>query len=480
MKGKEIIKNLIREGETERLEFKLSVNKKSIASVVCSFLNGDGGQILIGVDDNRKIVGINNAEQISQELQFYLLQEIVPEAPVTVSVEQYDAKELISIKVWSGSKKPYLFDGGIFYRRASYTVKASSEELSKLIHDRQQTEIHWERQPVLGVELDDFDLDEINKTIKNSLTKLSNKKDILDFLSHYGLFLNGHFTNAAVVLFAKNPAKFLPQCRIRLTYFRAGKTDATVADDRLLEDNLFKNIATVQDFFTTHLEHKTSLRKGTWLRQDDLQYPLLALREGVLNALVHRNYSSISGSVSISIFPDRLEITNSGSLPFNPDRLKKNHISFLVNPDIAHIIFLRGFIEKIGSGTLKIIEACKEADLKEPVWESVSNTVKLTFFSNFVAEKSIEGIEGVIEGVTEGVTEEVKDKLKIVLITIKKGKQGLKVTDISRITNIPISSLERYIKQLRDAKLIEFRGAPKTGGYYLTKISENQINENLK
>ena len=470
MKSEKFIKEIIKAGESEQLEFKVSVRNDITARVVCSFLNGEGGQILIGVDDNGEIIGIKNAENVSAQLQQYLIKEIIPEASVTVSVEKYQEKEILSVEVGTGSKQPYVFDGGIFYRRGSNTVKASSKEISELIHNREQSQIHWERQIVLNAELDDLDLEEINLTIEASIKNVGVKeitKDPIDFLSYYGLFSNGNFTNAAIVLFAKSPAKFLPQCRVRLSYLQEGKTGSAFKDDRLLEGNFFKNMNAIAAFFQKHLEIRRTFSNKEWQRADDLQYPLTALREGVLNALVHRDYSSVSGSTSIIIYPDKLEITNSGQLSLKPSELKKSHLSMPFNPDIAQIAFLRGYIEKIGRGTLKIIDACKKAGLKSPVWSEDSNSVKLTFLGD---SKS----DGVIDGVIDGVTEDVRERLKQILITLIEN-QGLRTVQISELTGIPVSSLERYIKQLKNVELVEFKGASRTGGYYLSKSTQTKL-----
>ena len=106
----------------------------------------------------------------------------------------------------------------------------------------------------------------------------------------------------------------------------------------------------------------------------------------------------VSSALSIIIYNDKLEITNSGKSPFKQSELKKNHLSMPYNPDIAHIVFLRGYIEKIGRGTLKIIEACKQAGIKAPVWEIGEQTVKLTFINDVK-----------LGGAVEGATEEVKE-----------------------------------------------------------------------
>ena len=491
MNSEQLIKDLLNKGEGEQLEFKEVVRKDAIGKTICSFLNNDGGQILIGIGPRKKIIGISNAEKWKKELEQYLVKELVPEAPVMVSVEIVGNKKLILVKVWAGSKKPYVLEGGIFYRRNGQTVQASSKEISSLIHDRQLTEIHWERQPALGVELEDLDLEEIQKTIDTAWdeNKMKERKyDPIDFLSYYGLFQNGHFTNAAVILFGKKPARFIPQVRTRIAFLSGGKTADKYYDDQLLEENLFKSINTIQIFLEKHLSYSRNFERNNWQHKAEYIFPMAALREGIMNALVHRDYSNVSGSASLIIYPDKLEIINIGKLPLKVTELKKNHLSMPVNPDIAHMVFLRGYMEKIGRGTLKIIDACKEAKLKAPVWVSEGNTVKLSFFSKVKLQGAIEGAnkgavkgaskrtnEGAIEGAIEGATKGVKEKLSILLSTIA-ANEGQRVPEYKELTNLTDSSMERYIRILKNAGLIEFKGdAAHTGGYFLTKRMRTKI-----
>ncbi|MDP3433194.1 MAG: putative DNA binding domain-containing protein [Bacteroidota bacterium] len=497
MKSEQLIKDLIKQDESGQLEFKEVVRKEAIGKTICGFLNNEGGQLLIGIADNREIKGVKNADKLQIEIEQFLLKELVPEAPVMVSVEKYGDKQLLLIKVWEGSKQPYIFNGSIYYRRKDRTIQASSKEISELIHKRQETEIHWERQSALGVELDDLDLEEIQKTMELALSDNKMKdirKEPIDCLTYYGLFQNGNFTNAAVVLFAKKPSRFIPQARVRIAFLDHGKTGDIFKDDQLIEGNLFKNIESIQYFFEKHLSYSRKFDDKNWKRTDDYIFPMAALREGVMNALVHREYGFVSSTLSIIIYPDKLEITNSGKSPFKQSELKKNHLSMPFNPDIAHIVFLRGYIEKIGRGTLKIIDACKQAGLKAPIWDIGEHTVKLTFYSDVILggavevankgavkgaiEGTVEGaIEGTIEGSIEGAVEEavegatrgVKEKLAILLSAIA-ANEGNRVPDYKKATGLTDKSMERYIKQLKEVGLIEFRGdALHTGGYYLTK-----------
>lgn len=112
-------------------------------------------------------------------------------------------------------------------------------------------------------------------------------------------------------------------------------------------------------------------------------YPVNAVREGLVNALVHRDYSSYSGSVHVFVCPERLVIRNSGQLPEGVavKQLGSKQVSVLRNPDIAHIMHLRGYMEKIGRGNLLITELCKEKGMKEPVWTSGEEGVSLTLFT---------------------------------------------------------------------------------------------------
>ncbi|MCX6143335.1 MAG: putative DNA binding domain-containing protein [Ignavibacteriales bacterium] len=497
MKREQLIRDLIRQGESEQLELKAEVRNEVIAKTICGFLNGEGGQVVVGVTGEGKVVGVKNAERTESELQRYLIDTIVPEAPVTVSTEQVGDKDILLVKVWGGSRKPYVFGGSIFYRRGSQTVAATSREISDLIQTRQQTDALWERQPALRVEVDDLDLEEIRNTIRHINESGRGKTlsdDIPEFLSYHGLYQNGHVSNAAVVLFGKEPARFIPQICVRFSVFASGKTGSSFSEDRVLEGNLFKNIEEIQDLFKKHIAFRSKFDKTQWQRTDGFLYPMDALREGVLNALVHRDYSNVSGTASVFVFPDKIEISNYGRLPHEITiaDLRRNHYSLPHNPDIAQMCFLKGYIEKIGRGTLKIIEACKSAGLKEPVWSTEASSIKLTFFSNVKiaprsrqAEGGITGgvskgvlasVEGVIEGVTEGVSEDVKDKIKEILLVVYKN-EGLRIPEIAHKTETPIKSVERYVKQLRLAALIEFRGAPRTGGYFITKKAAAKISK---
>jgi ATP-dependent DNA helicase RecG len=219
-----------------------------------------------------------------------------------------------------------------------------------------------------------------------------------------------------------------------------------------------------------------------WERQDEYVVPMSALREGVMNALVHRDYSVPSASMSVIIYSDKIEIFNSGKSPLKAAELRKSHLSLPVNPDIAHMAFLRGYIEKIGRGTIKIMDACKAAGLKAPKWTTSETSVKLSFPLNVKLGGANDGaddgakddelffkLDGAIDGAIDGATKATKRKLSVLLKAIVSN-EGKRTPDYKEITKLGSErTMERYIEQLKEVGFIEFKGtAAQTGGYFTT------------
>lgn len=486
-----IIENLLQQREGVRLEFKAQPNINAIAKSITSFINTKGGDLIVGIDDNKKVLGIKNAQQKSLEIQNALVESIKPTAPISVQVVNYENKDIILISVWEGAKKPYQHKGIIYNRIDQVTKITSPEKLTNLISQRKQADFHWERMPVLGAELKDLDTAELKDTIKlyKEYKKEAKIEDIEDFLIQVGLFQNGSLSNACIVLFGKNPIRFIPQSKIRLTLFPSKTSGNQFIDDKIFEGNVFKNITAIFNYLDI-VYGKTLTVKGI-LRTDKPNYPVLAMREGILNAIVHRDYNSVKGFLQISIYSDRTEISNYGALPdgITIADLSIEHNSILRNPDIAQMCFYRKYIEMLGSGTQRMIRDCKENKFKTPIWKQKRNATTVIFpdvahnrksegitkdITEGISKGIIAKVKGITEGITEGVTEDVKDKItKILLVLYKEG--GVRNVNIEKITGIPAKSLERYIKQLRDAGIIEFKGANRTGGYYLTKKMSGKI-----
>ncbi|MGH7788043.1 MAG: ATP-binding protein [Candidatus Binatia bacterium] len=385
--------------EGRQLELRATVPPDTdLAMLVCGFLNAEGGTIGIGMGIGGEVRGVTRAGETATRIRQALSQSISPPALYTVEIANVGEREVLLLEVPEGADKPYVTDGRILLRRNDSTVAASRDEISELIARRQESGHRWERQAAVAVILADLELKLVTETAQRAATDQRWQGDAEDpqqFLSSLGLLAEGTPTNAAVVLFARQPARVLPQARARLLVAAEGKTGERFARDQLFEGPLVRLV----DELAAALEGyaggiASDFPAAEWSRRDRPGIPVSALREGAMNALVHRDYN-LHGVVTIEIDAHTIRITSPGGLPdgLTPADLQRRHSSVPRNPDIAHVCFLRGFIEKIGRGTQRIVEDCRRTGLRPPKWHSTAlETVLVLDRGSSSADRSSAGL----------------------------------------------------------------------------------------
>ena len=492
-----IIDNLLNQKDKTYLELVAQPdNIENIARTVTAFINTKGGDLILGIDANKNIYGIDNVDVELKKIHEHVVAHVKPTAPIFFNVINYNGKHIILIRVWKGSRKPYQYQRIFYSRKDENTDISSIKDIDNMIERRKEADAHWERM-IINAEFEDLDTEEIKKTCEAYREYKGETKpvDTEEWLMEAGLMRDGNLTNACILLFGKHPSHFLPQSRVRLTIYPSHISGNQFIDDKYFEGNIFKNIYDIFNYLDAVFGKGFTVNGLE--RINHYNYPQKAFREGILNAIIHRNYYHIKSFLQISIFSDRTEISNYGNLPdgINVEDLKTEHHSILQNPDIAFICFLRKYAELLGSGTLRMIADCKQNSYEEPRWITTTNAVTV-MFQGVSHHKKIEGTiegttEGTVEGTTEGTvkklnkkmiveiessiekiikgsTQETKNKITQILLKIYQ-KPGMRVPEIEKATHIPAKTIERYIKQLKDANLIAFRGnSLQTGGYHLT------------
>lgn len=481
MNNQFIIDNLLHQNEGERLEFKLYYNEAVIARQVVGMLNARGGDIILGISDKKEILGIFPKLDIDA-IRLRLMSAIKPTAPINVTEITCDGKQVILISAWEGSQKPYMYEGKIYQRLmdATYDKEASTQEISRMILERSLAESNWERQAVLDVEFEDLDLEELHTT-KQAYQQQLGIKDLSDeeFLMRCGLIQNGNFTKACVVLYAKNPLKYIPQISIRLSVY-ASEDLADLVDTKLFEGNLFRNIDALFQYFDT--TYAKTLQINGPIREEKWNYPRIAVREGIMNALVHKDYSRPSAITNIRIFPSSLEIQNTGTLPMSISfaQIENNSYSLLRNPDIAHQCYYRGLIEMMGTGIARIKQDCKNNNFTLPEFSEENGIIKVKFPNlqhKIIAREENTDFTHVVNSIFYSYGVDVREKL-ITLLDAIQSHLGTRTSALQELINIPEKTLERHIKILKDAGLVEYRGSKKTGGYYIVH-DRNASNEGI-
>ncbi len=376
---------LIRQSDNEQVSFFAEYKLSEILPTVCAYLNTDGGWIIIG-HSGKIVSGLDRVNVKAEEIKNQIAEKIVPQPLVYVQDEVLQNKDLILINVLKGTRQPYSFTGKIYIRKGNKSMVASPDDISLLLRKPDKFASTWEKLTAIDVTIDDLDQPEINKTIKEA-DKFGRGKslpnDPENFLNYFQLFDIKAVKNGAVVLFANDPVKFLPQCRIRITVMPYGKTGSYYSDSLIIEDHLFKAFEQVHSYFKQQLPMVSQFKEDDWRRSDYERYPLEALDEAIINAIVHRDYGDISGEVIIDIYKDRIEIINSGEIP---EGILKNKSNFEIyhaifrNPMIAHMFYLRGKMEKKGRGLLLIKNRFTEYGLRAPEWITKNGNTYLTLY----------------------------------------------------------------------------------------------------
>ncbi|HVC96950.1 MAG TPA: ATP-binding protein [Pirellulales bacterium] len=378
---------ILNSGESETAEFKArDVALDELAKSVCGMLNQQGGVLLWGVDDYGRPAGLDDAENRGRLLNDFIMGHISPRPLVSISVTEAGTGRVVVVDIPQGADKPYSINREIWVRLGKSTLRADAEASANLV-ERSATRLdRWEREPMPGFGIDDCDSRELwqakAEIIGTERFGIDVPADDDELLRRLYLVRSGQFTNATVVLFAREPRAWAPHLGLRVVSYGHDKS-GPIGNDATVEGPAVRVLKEVLGILQQRTGVSGRFERGRIERRDQPAYALWALREGLVNAMVHRDYAAMGGDVRVEIFPDHLSIQNPGRLPdgLTADDLKKNHRSHLTNPDIARVFHLRGLMEQLGTGTQKLIAACRELKAKTPVWHTTRNMVSLTLFS---------------------------------------------------------------------------------------------------
>ena len=466
----EDIKEMVAKDESRTLEVKQTTGElcKGMTSA-CAFLNTDGGWVIFGVTPKMKIVGQEVSDMTRQEIAREL-RKFSPAVDIEaqyIRISETDSKYVIAMYFERPDNviTPYTYDGRPYYKVENTTAPMPREMFDERIRLADPGKFCWEKMPNRLTDLSDLDDTRISMTISGGVNAgrippaALNLSDISERLDHFKLRdEDGNLTNAAIVLFGKDPSRFFSQCKVRLARFE-GKVMDEFRDQTVCYGNLFEQYDAIINFCQKHMF--LAGRMDEIERVDTLTVPFKAIREATLNLLVHRTWWSNGRTPSVAIFDDRIEFMNPGSFPIGTtaeDYFKRPH-STPVNPDISEVFYKSGLMEAWGRGIFNIVTECTDAGLPTPVFEKVTDFTCLTIRFKLPLTPRLSD-----EGVNEGVNEGVKKTLETI-----RNTPGITVPQIATKSGKSDATIERHIRILRQKGLIRHEGPAKTGGYYAIK-----------
>jgi ATP-dependent DNA helicase RecG len=284
----------------------------------------------------------------------------------------------------------------------------------------------------------------------------------------------GKSTDEDIIL-TKNPAIRHPQSRVRAVCY-LNKSENEYQDFKILEGPLLQLFEELLNFIIRNTSTTAIFSKTDAQRKTNFQYPINAIREGLINAFAHRDYSSYSGGIKVEISPKQLSIWNSGSLPLGVSikSLKNGQISILRNPDIANYLHFQGYMEMLGRGSVLIQDECKKANLPSPEWKADSLGVTLTFFATSHSTEITNTELLTLYNAELKTTSKLNDVMTA--LTIQDMSQSeiafaLKLNSVSGALKRAIDILENKFKFIE--KVVPQKTRSKMQKYHLTSLGAN-------
>ena len=439
------------------MEFKRSTGElREALQTVCAFLNGSGGIVLFGVRPEGNAEGQHVTDQTLREVT-QAFDRFEP--PVNVPVERVPDKsgrELLILRVQGTSDSiPFTYEGRPYERVGSTTRKMSQEKYEQLLLDRSHALRRWENQPATDVQIKDLDREEILRTrelaIQQRRISAETSRNIGDILDRLGLRRNGVLTQAAQVLYGTKFLSHYPQCLLKMGRFRGTEITGEIVDNRQEHMHAFAMVREGMAFLDRTLPLGARFPVGRIFREDRLPVPPNALREILLNAVMHRDYAYFGGHVAIVVFDDRVEVRSYGRLPsgITVEQLSGPHLSELRNPLIAEAFHRTGAVEIWGRGTNRVIDECRRYGVAPPTFEERQGFLVVTFKTPIVEAPQLESeLESRLESELESLGHRVLQALRKGPMAKAPLSKALKQKQVS-------GPLHKAIRELLAQSLIE-------------------------
>jgi ATP-dependent DNA helicase RecG len=443
---------LFQQGENQTIEFKTSFNE-DVIETLCAFANAKGGTVFVGIDDNSKVAGVTLGKETVQNWINEIKCKTEPFLLADATVIDIEQRQIVALSIAEYPVKPISMKGRCYRRKGNSNHLLSISEVVNL--HLQTLNTSWDAYSDLNHTESELSMEKILSAMeiirKNDITIGDNP---MTFLQKYNLIRDGKITNAAYLMFKKDDSY---ETAIELGRFQ---NEIVIKDDARTKSDIISQVEQVLNFVKKHI-NKELIFKGEPRTTERWQYPLEALREIVVNMIVHRDYRATADSI-VKIFNNKIEFYNPGKLPdeISIDDIKSNNYrSNPRNKVIADVFKDMKLIEKIGTGYKRIFDYFKDENLPVPEIRIISGGVMITVF-----EENVEN--NISDSDTETAQKTVEKILELIL-------ENPKITqkELIDLTGLTRRGVEWNISQLKIQGLLERIGADK-GGYW--KIIEKQ------
>ncbi len=432
--------------EHQRVEWK-TLWRDDYLKWISGFANAEGGVLVIGRNDKGEVVGLPDARKLLVDLPNKIRDVLGILARVNLLEE--DGREFLEIVI-DPYPNPISCRGEYFLRTGSTNQLLKGAALDSFLlrkHGR-----HWDGIPLPGVAATDLDPGALMALRRQALKSQRLSDNVLaetDYalLEKLHLLEGAYLTRAAVLLFHPEPERFFTGTSVKIGYFQ---DNANLRYQDEVQGDLIRQVSqTIEVLKAKYLR--------AWISYEGLQrvetwpVPLAALREAVLNAIVHKDYAS-GIPIQISVYPDRLLIWNPGQLPsdWTIEKLLQKHSSQPFNPDLATVFFRAGLIEAWGRGIERILESCASAGVPPPTLRDEPTGLWIEFHFPL---QPVPGKQAQVEAQVEAQV--LTDLDWDILATCSSGERSGKELALAAGYQTRTGNFKKGLQRLIDLELVE-------------------------
>ncbi|MBU2579336.1 transcriptional regulator, partial [Patescibacteria group bacterium] len=406
----------------------------------------------IGKNDLGNLTGITNVKKLMEDIPNKIRNHLGIICDVNLHSESDKYFIEIDVKTYN---VPISYQGKYYYRSGSTKQELIGSALTDfLLRKSGKT---WDDVIEPKANLMDIDSKAIESFKKGAikskrLSFIADETDVKSILVNLRLLDDNKLKRASLLLFGIDPRDYFPNAYIKIGKFGISDSDLQFQD--IVESNAFE----LPDRTIELLEKKylkSPISYNGLHRIEKSEYPFEAIREMLLNAVVHRNY--MGAPIQVSVYDDKIIVWNEGTLPegLTVEDLKRKHPSRPQNPLLADICFKGGLIEAWGRGTLKIIEECKLAGLPEPEIQLVGGGISVTIFKDFYNIDYLKVIG-------------LNDRQLIAIVHLKHNRR-ISNKDYQKINNCSRNTATADLANLVEKHIILYNGQKGAGAFYTIK-----------
>lgn len=441
--------------ESQNIEWKESWRDEYL-KWICGFANAGGGCIYIGVDDEGKVVGVQNGKRLLEEIPNKIQTNLGFLADVNLLSK--NNLEYIEIIV-SPSSYPVSYKGEYHFRSGSTKQVLRGTALTEFISSK--TGIRWEDSVIEGVDVEDLDKESFDIFRREAVRSKRMTKDDLnmsnaELLDSLDLLKDGKLTRAAVLLFHRTPQKWMFGTYTRIGKF--GKGSDLQYQDEVIGSLFMQAERVIELIYLKYL--KAPITYDNLTRVETYPFPKDAVREALYNALVHSRWSA-GIPIQIRIEDDAMYISNECVFPsdWTMESLLQRHQSRPYNPKIARAFFRAGYIESWGRGIQKIFEVCNEYGALQPEYVVHSEDIMLKLAAVSITDKHVLKLDSKAENTA----------LKMKIVEYLQNQPTATQKELQEALNETRTHIQKIVKELVGEGKIERKGGKRFGYWEVKK-----------